>query len=341
MEQERRDSLSNLLRQLSAIDALTEENKMEFYQKLEAIYHSRYPDQSVRHHYSDIFSTLTSIHIEEDCGAIENIANNLEVLMSQSPVVSTEFSDDTKKSLEKLYDHVNLDVARIAYIDKVEEPIRTGKVATDLKGLNEIVSTIDNKYSELQKSIDDLNQIYEKTKRDLEETKCTFENLESSYATMVEEQAALKISNEDIANAHKKITEDREEIKDDYKEIKVSIKDFYKENVTILGIFASIVLSFTGGISFSIAVFSNMHILSIYRVTGLILILGLTLTNILCLLFHHINQVMNVKETTSEDTQTKKSIFNNLFFWSNVIFFLLLACVVGAWWFDIVAIRNA
>ena len=61
--------------------------------------------------------------------------------------------------------------------------------------------------------------------------------------------------------------------------LKQEIKGYQKESITILGIFASIVLAFTGGMTFS-----NIDKSSIYRIILVICLLGIVLFNVIWML---------------------------------------------------------
>lgn len=68
-------------------------------------------------------------------------------------------------------------------------------------------------------------------------------------------------------------------------------EDAKKEYVAILGIFASIVLAFTGGMVFSSSVLEHMHTVSIYRALIVSLVIGLVLFNVVYLLVWYINKI--------------------------------------------------
>lgn len=78
-------------------------------------------------------------------------------------------------------------------------------------------------------------------------------------------------------------------------EIQEGQKKMQNEYITILGIFAAIVLSFTGGMMFTSSVLENMHKSSIYRVVFITLIIGCILYNLIWLL---IDFIRNVNEKT-------------------------------------------
>lgn len=66
-----------------------------------------------------------------------------------------------------------------------------------------------------------------------------------------------------------------------------------KEYVSILGIFAAVVLAFTGGFAFSSSIFDNIAAASIYRIVCVSLIAGMFLFNIIFLLFSFIDKIVN------------------------------------------------
>ena len=78
------------------------------------------------------------------------------------------------------------------------------------------------------------------------------------------------------------------------------IEKIGREHVAILGIFAAIVITFTGGISFTTSVLNNIHQASIYRTIFMTLLIGFVLFNILHVLFLFINKIVsnnyNIKE---------------------------------------------
>lgn len=68
-----------------------------------------------------------------------------------------------------------------------------------------------------------------------------------------------------------------------------------KEYITILGIFAAIVLAFTGGIVFSSSVLENIDKPSIYRISLMAFIIGLVFFNLIWILIDFIRDI-NGKE---------------------------------------------
>ena len=75
------------------------------------------------------------------------------------------------------------------------------------------------------------------------------------------------------------------------KELKTEVLGARKEYITILGIFAAIVLAFVAGIAFSNSTLANMHLASPYRLVFVICLIGLFTLNILNHLFDFVKTI--------------------------------------------------
>lgn len=73
-------------------------------------------------------------------------------------------------------------------------------------------------------------------------------------------------------------------IEDTQYELQKQIRSVEKEYISILGIFAAIVLAFVGGITFSTSILQNMHTVSIFRLLLVIDFLAFILINIMHIL---------------------------------------------------------
>jgi len=82
---------------------------------------------------------------------------------------------------------------------------------------------------------------------------------------------------------------------DDLKQLSGQVQerqeDMQKEYITILGIFAAIVLAFTGGIVFSSSVLENIDKASIYRLSLMAFIIGLVFFNLIWILIDFIRDI--------------------------------------------------
>ena len=241
-EQKRRDDLRKLLFDLSKEQGALRDRKLRssYFLKLEQIYYEPESNEYWRHFYSDILSTLTQIDSDDFDGSLDVLAQNMQVLKDGYQAVNRDDDViiDIGKSIIKLYDHTNLEIARINYT----------------KTLNNIV------------------------KSDVAKTKM----LTSSLQTQIRDAEQKNEKNEiEFSNATKKYNE----------EIEMNQKKMQNEYITILGIFASIVLSFTGGLAFSSSVLNNISSVSIYRLSFIAFVIGLVFFDLIWVLLDFIRDI--------------------------------------------------
>lgn len=105
-----------------------------------------------------------------------------------------------------------------------------------------------------------------------------------------------------------------------------------RDYVTILGIFATVVMTCMGTVAFSSSVLSNIHNASIYRITLSILLIGFVALNLFFALFHYLDKVIS---KGSEDLG-----FRSLWRCTNRIICVLVALVCLAWLFRVVEKRD-
>lgn len=224
--------------------------------KLQEIYQDDF-----RHQYSKIFLILTEIDKDSKL-SIDHITEVLEQVYQQvktekekhyslkwTPCKDTDlkiidrnnkfyYNADFFKKISKLYDHVNLDIARINYMKNID-------VKSDLS---------------LQK-INDIKNITEEAKNNANE--------------------ALE-----------------------------KIKNTQKDYIAILGIFASIILAFVTGLSFSTSVLANIDKVSVFRLIFIVCLIALFIFNLLNSLYGFIIRIYFNKD---------KNFKNNNMLWFNVI----------------------
>lgn len=252
--EEKRAELKELLFGLAESQSLLSkpEEVKEICCKLELIYCAPGKKDNFRHYYSDIFAVLCQIDRDSHLGNTEILSQNMNLIRlryrPQNMGSETGKYIDISKEINKLYDHINLDIARINYSKAIE--MRSNE---KLQQLNDTVSKME-------------------------------ENIEKA-------------------------------------------DDLQKQYITILGIFASIVLAFTGGIAFSTSVLENISAASIYRVALVVIGLAFTLLNVIYLLTRFILEIHKKSgEVISYPVFMK--ILNGLFIG---MFFLVLI----SWLFDI------
>lgn len=265
-ESEQRSTFRNLLFLLAKKQDLLQDKqeRIRIYKQLEDLYHPPGREERFRHFYSDIFSVLTSLQQDASLGDINILGQNLDIIRKgYQPQEKNGEEINISDNINKLYDHVSLDIARITYSDAGDRRISGAE-------------TIET----MQAQIHTIKSEIEKTSQYQQETES-------------------KISNQQ------------------------------KEYIAILGIFAAVVLAFTGGITFSTSVLNNISGASIYRLIIISLIIGLILLNILFALFFYINNLVN------RDKTIKPILI------SNAVIIGLLCLTVLFWYIGFVESRDA
>lgn len=110
--------------------------------------------------------------------------------------------------------------------------------------------------------------------------------------------------------------------------------EIQSSTVTILGIFAAIVLAFSGVFSFSSSIMQNMGSVSIYRLIGVSVILGLVSFNLIFCLIKFLligtSKAGTKKMEASETNITKRNLFTPMWVTDGILLLLLLFVVI-AW----------
>ena len=231
-EQEKRDALNEILIELSKSQDILKEAKdrASFFIRLEDIYYNYNNKENFRHYYSDIFSTLTLIDGDSSMGSLDILAQNIQTIK--------DGYIDISKAIIKLYNHTNLDIARITY-----------------------TKTMTNE-----------------TMSELAKNRLLLESLKEKVCES--EDALEKISNKALYD-----------LKQFSNKVQRRQEDMQKEYITILGIFAAIVLAFTGGIVFSSSVLENIDKSSIYRISLMAFIIGIVFFNLIWILIDFIRDI--------------------------------------------------
>ncbi len=269
-ESQQRKEFCDILFELAKSQELLQDAyyRSNIYKRLESLYDAPSPEKRFRHFYTDIFSVLTQVQQNSDLGDINILGQNLDVIRNgykaQNKSDDGTRTIDVSDSIKKLYDHVNLDIARISYSDAADRKISG----------------------------------------------------ESSLENM---QSQINIIQLELEKAHS-IKTDFDKTEKKIRKVKTKLENLQKEYITILGIFAAVVLAFTAGIAFSTSVLNNIAQASIYRTVLISLIIGLILINILFGLFYYINFLVN---------DTEKKLFPLII--SNTIIVILFIITVIAW----------
>nr|DAS67111.1 MAG TPA: Synaptobrevin [Caudoviricetes sp.] len=121
------------------------------------------------------------------------------------------------------------------------------------------------------------------------------------------------------------IKEKTENFSKEVQNIKDNLTKISVQYITILGIFASIVLAFVSGLAFSTSVLQNIDKVSIYRLIAVISLIAIFIVNILNSLFSFIKQIHYGKD----DESSKFKPLNSF----NIIMLLIIILTGVAWYF--------
>lgn len=278
-ESKQREEFRSILFELAKSQEFLQDayDRSIMYKRLESLYDAEPNEKRFRHFYTDIFSVLTQIQQNSELGDINILGQNLDVIRNgyqpKNKAPDGERMIDVSDAIKKLYDHVNLDIARITYSDAADRQI-SGE--------------------------------------------SSLENLQSQ----------INLLQRELEQAHNRIKEDYDGVEKKILEVDKKLNHSQKEYIAILGIFAAVVLAFTGGIAFSTSVLNNIAQASIYRTVFVALVIGLVLINVLFGLFYYINFLVG----------RSGKLFPLII--SNIVFIILLVMTVFSWNFGWVENRN-
>lgn len=270
-EQVQRKEFCDILFELAKKQELLKDKSTRhtMYKRLEALYYSPNKDRRFRHFYSDIFTVLTQIRQDPSQGDINILGQNLSVIRTGYNPQNRDVEGniiDIGDSIQKLYDHVSLDIARILYSDAGDRKTSGEEAIIDVQSQIKQIETEINRAKVAQKNVE--NELGKQQ----------------------------------------------------------------KEYIAILGIFAAVVLAFTGGIAFSTSVLNNINAVSSYRIIVVSLIIGLVLINILFGLFFYVDRLVN--GLNLDEKKIKPLVI------SNIVIVILLAITICAWSFGWIEKRD-
>ncbi|GAA9946749.1 hypothetical protein VN0905_02280 [Helicobacter pylori] len=114
-----------------------------------------------------------------------------------------------------------------------------------------------------------------------------------------------------------------DELNKNYKKLSEELNKQQTQYITILGIFASIVLTFVGGLAFSTSVLSNIDKANAYRLVFVMAFIALFFGNILYLLFSLLSKI----SLSEEKKDKQENFFKKPIFWFNLMVIILF--VIG------------
>ena len=222
--------------------------------------------KSVRHSYFQISATLQGMRGNEASdGSI--LMYNLELLINE--VINDEEVHDIKDKLFKFYDHCQLEIGRFNYFDSIFWKDKDANTKYE-----SVIETINKTKDELRVVKDQtvsLNGVIEDSKSELKK--------------VIDDTNGFKEVIENSKSELKKVINDTNDLK------KV-IESSKSEHITILSIFAAIVLASLGGLSFLSSVLKGINDASIFRLVMVSSICGFVLFNTLFMLLYMASRII-------------------------------------------------
>lgn len=226
----------------------------------------------------------------------------IELAQSQSILNS---DDDYKKyyqQFQKLYyskssaryRHYYSDIFRILAEIKNDTSLSKGNIAI----LSENISLLNNRYNSIKsvhdKDIgDSLLKLYDHVSLEvarIQYTDSVFDEL-SSEAKINDIDSRLC----DSLEMSKELTKNTDKLRADTDTIKNNLDKAQTDYIAILGIFASVVLAFVGGMAFSTSVLENIKDVSIYRLLIVALVVGIVFVTVIFFMFYFIGVLARQK----------------------------------------------
>lgn len=157
--EDKKSQLSKIIFDLSKTqDALKSRGRIvRYFNLLENIYYSENPNDTFRHYYSDIFGWISQIDndLSENAGDLEILSQNIGIIKEEYEKCALSRKRNVRKSIDKLYDHINLDIARINYIKTMQSSseVEMEYISQQLNSLNEQMKEETDKADDVSKKV--------------------------------------------------------------------------------------------------------------------------------------------------------------------------------------------
>lgn len=294
-------------------------------------------EQNDRHKYHEItLYVINKYQRPEESESISIILSNLEQIMNRvealcdcnaekpidrcaranAPEYSCEkmIESETEKhcyeykwlhrKLDKLHDHISLEYTRISDIRR-----HNSKTENVLKSITLKENELNDAIISAQKEIEDVRFLSESTEEMFDKIQTSVEETKKEFG--------------EIQNTAQSAQERVDKIQKSVDENETKLKNIETQYITILGIFASIVLAFTGGIAFSTSVLENIDAISPYRLSAVVIGLAFILINVVYVLVWFIRELNKRKD--------EKVGYPGFMIFVNVILVLAIVATIFFW----------
>lgn len=215
--------------------------------------------QNPRHSYSEI----TEYIISSD-GGVEYMEKILPILGNIRDSLRKE-KNDVYKNVGKMIDHIQLEIVRIKYISEImTQSVKDAFIEMN----NDQIDGFESLQFKMQGDLDDLERKSQELSKSIEQNLVNQDKINSKVEEL---NSTADLAAQKVENAQTEI-------------------------ITILGIFASIVLAFVSGIAFSTSVLQNISSVSIYKLTFVSCGIVLVLVNIIYMLLRFVMEIRNFRK---------------------------------------------
>ncbi len=289
----KRTEFRNLLHQLAQINQ-NGETVNQYYTRLEKIYQNGF-----HHYYCDITRTMYDI-------------TKCRIGVSETPKISTEIEED-----------IDVLASRVLYLYENYKAYRDGLKDSKKKHID-INENLRKLYDHVHLESIRINYSDIGDKR-LTEQGMTLENLAQKVNDLDGKAQSMGKEFDEIHKKSKFIEAKNTEIED-------RLSKAQTDYIAILGIFASVVLAFVGGMAFSTSVLENMKDVSIYRLLIVSFVIGLVFVTVIFLMFYFVGILSNRKINGDGSLKPLLLIY--------ALFISLIIIVYGMWNMGAVESRN-
>ena len=274
----------------------------DYYFTAQMIYMAQQYEKGYRHSYYNISAEIYTYWGKNE-EKLTNLVNNVEYIKSFVKVDTKLFQTEAViKGFRKLYDHVMLEIVRLNDYQK---------------NINELNSVIEEFKEKSQKT-------FNQHSMSLDQTAAEFSN------KYIETSQKLDQTVEEINGKYFKTAEELDKVEKDAKKIKKKVKSAYSQFVSILGIFAAVIIVFFGGASVFSSVLTNIHEAEWYQIGFGVAFVGLAMFDIVFMFLYILSKLLDTPISTKENSEKKYYIWRCFdkypyLFWFNAICLMIMA----------------
>lgn len=275
--------LNDIIRELST--KLIDEKEQEIYlDRLRNVY-----DGEFKHRYSEFYPIIIEIFKDDNGMDSDYLASNLYELSTYLEASSLDPKYlNIKKPFTKLCDHLNLQIGQFGYYNKNNRKIQST-----------------NKYlKRMQIQMDHVGEMIEYANKQMVEAEQRFIDIEQKSDEMKDNLTRAEQRFDEMEEQLKKATQK-------LKKVKNQVKSSQMELISVLSIFAAIVITFASGFGFLGNSLSSLNDVEYYEVVILVMIIcGMVIFNTIFLLMFLMARITGKNITTRCNKSTCNDCMN-------------------------------